>query len=972
MNLSRAARTLWAKTPGRETSGMADGQWLSLHQHLRDAADVGMALSERWVAPTIRRQMDSLTGGFADEVIGWLAGTHDLGKAQILFQAQISNAPDHAWMWEQVRTLGIVPALVMDSELERAHSVYSDLILRRGLQTVMPEADMPTLVSITAIAGCHHGQPSPMPDSQDSSAFGYQKAERWLDAHGSEWSSIWSELIDDITQRTGALPGLRELVGSGGIPVQLQLSLSGLVTMADWIASNQYLFPLSATGAHVDESSRAQKALEQLGLTRFWVPSGRIGSVAVRFGWPPDASLRASQSAAVEIAEQLPEGPALVMIEAETGEGKTEAGLLVAELLADRAGAGGVAFALPTMATSDAMFRRVRRWVESLSAEEGELHSLFLGHSRALLNQDYDDLLRSMRSIDEEADGPGGSVVAHQWLRGRRRGLLSEFVVSTVDQVLMMALATRYVTLRHLGLAGKVVVIDEAHAYDVYSSSYLGGALRWLGAHGAPVVILSATLAESQRAELTRAYEEGLTTFRTEAERGPSSSAHAATIPGAAPQLPRLTVVSSAGRRVHALPARSGHREVHLQLIDDGQEAVRRVLDSVRADGGVVGIVCNAVARAQEVYGWACGVVGETRVELLHSQFTAVDRAQREQDLVRSLGPEARRGQGRPHCQVVVGTQVLEQSLDIDLDLLITDLAPTDSLAQRAGRLHRHRRGDQDRPPELRIPRILVCGVDGTGPVPEPHPGSVAVYGTRTLLATMATLEPHWRGRPWCLRHDVGPAVELTYSPRPPVPADWAEVYAAAEAEEQGRHRDAEKRSRDFQLLPPARSRGRLRTALKKMGGMDVERDEVRAQAHVRDIQPTLEVLLVQQTSQGELRPLPWLRTDSGFGGDILLDAMQIPPDDVARVVAASALRLPGALVPPHEFDAALTELERRGMPGWQGHHLLKGQLVLTVDEDLFGSLNGRDFHYDPHVGLVTEPRPDAADTPVSERGAVS
>lgn len=200
-----------------------------------------------------------------------------------------------------------------------------------------------------------------------------------------------------------------------------------------------------------------------------------------------------------------------------------------------------------------------------------------------------------------------------------------------------------------------------------------------------------------------------------------------------------------------------------MNLVPDDLESLVNLVASLAEDGGVVGVVCNTVRRAQEAYGQLVEHFGEDVVELHHSQFTAWDRSEREHRLVAELGPAAHRGTGRPARRVLVGTQVLEQSLDIDLDLLVTDLAPADSLAQRAGRLHRHERPDADRPRAMREALVYMRGVDTSGGLPEFESGAVGIYGDRVLLATFAVMQPYLSGEPWCLTHELEFVVEETY-----------------------------------------------------------------------------------------------------------------------------------------------------------------------------------------------------------------
>src|SRR5690606_31927012 len=224
---------------------------------------------------------------------------------------------------------------------------------------------------------------------------------------------------------------------------------------------------------------------------------------------------------AVELARRM-SSPGLMLIEAPMGEGKTEAALAVAEVFAARSGAGGVFVALPTMATGNAMFPRMLQWLRRLpDVAGGGLQSVMLAHSKAALNEDFGELVRAGRRTvaGVEHDGRGdewrprsdrrassAELVAHQWLHGRKKAMLSSFVVGTVDQLLFMGLKSRHLALRHLALAGKVVVIDEAHAYDAYMNSYLDRVLSWLGAYRVPVVVLSATLPAARRRELAAAY----------------------------------------------------------------------------------------------------------------------------------------------------------------------------------------------------------------------------------------------------------------------------------------------------------------------------------------------------------------------------------------------------------------------------------------------------------------------------------
>lgn len=702
-------------------------------------------------------------------------------------------------------------------------------------------------------------------------------------------------------------------------------------------------------------------------MTRSWTASGTDAPpFRERFSWPEQTELRPVQSRTMEAVSDI-NGPTLVIIEEEMGQGKTEAALLAAEIIAGRTGAGGVAFALPTMATTDAMYSRLERWAGSLVRESDGDHSIFLGHSRSRLNPEFARLRRRTRGI--EADGGDSSIIAHQWFTGKK-GLLAEFTVTTVDQILMAALATRHVTLRHLGLAGKVVIIDEVHSYDVYTSSYLERTLTWLAAQRVPVIVLSATLASSIRRRLLDAYRNGLgKTYLPETTRATDNNALLAKIKARKAEkeieagdqqstehipYPRLTLADGQSIRQMPIDQRAGHRLLKVRTApEDLVEAIEAAGFS-ESDGGVVGVVCNTVQRAQDAFDALTQRYGRSDIELIHSQFTLADRAEREGALVESLGPDAHRGSGRPQHRIVVGTQILEQSLDIDFDVIVSDFAPTDALLQRAGRLHRHNRPLVDRPPALREPRLYLRGVEVTDDVPAFESGAMAIYGERVLLASLAVLTPFFSG-PLCLMHDLDALVEQTYSPGLEVPLAWREQYGAALEKEQSQAEHSRHKAEQFQTKAPSASHGSMNYALEAMVRSDAAHSDVSAAAHVRDIEPGLEVLLVWDRD-GYVSPLPWLTPRDE---EVLLGEFDVPPRAVSEALASSLIRLPRWLVPPgRSIDQAIEHLEKSGIAAWQADYRLRGQLLLRLDSRLEGQLLGRRFSYDSEVGLRRVERP--------------
>jgi len=262
--------------------------------------------------------------------------------------------------------------------------------------------------------------------------------------------------------------------------------LSALVIVADWIASSD-LFDAAELGAQPSQTTaeRGERAWRELDFPRPWEAAPSVTDAATlltsRFALPAGATPHATQTAFVDMALTI-ERPELMILESEMGSGKTEAALLAAEILASRFGLSGIFVGLPTQATADGMFSRILDWAERLELEVPA--SVFLARGRAMLNLEYAQKSREayFRSMGDEhragREASDSTVIAHRWFADPRRGPLSNFVVGTVDQALFAGLRSRYVMLRHLALASKVVVIDEVHAYDVYMRQYLDETLE--------------------------------------------------------------------------------------------------------------------------------------------------------------------------------------------------------------------------------------------------------------------------------------------------------------------------------------------------------------------------------------------------------------------------------------------------------------------------------------------------------------
>lgn len=965
-----AVRTVWAK------HDRATQKWLPLWRHLADSAAVAGLLWDHWLPRNVKELLaEPLPGGEADarRLYVWLAGTHDIGKATPAFACQVPELADvMAAAGLGMRTRGQFG----DDRRMAPHGPAGQALLQEWLQDRHGWTRRAS-AQFAVVVGGHHGVPPDHLQIHDLDA--HPELLRTPGPAEAVWRRVQDELLDacaDTFEVADRLDHWREVK----LPQPVQALLTAAVIVSDWIASNPDLFPYFPEERPRGDTERVAAAWRGLRLPAPWSPAEPAGSAtelfAARFALPPGAVVRPVQEQALAVARGM-ERPGMLIIEAPMGEGKTEAALAVAEVFAARSGAGGLYVALPTMATGNAMFPRLLAWLDRLpstasgTAREAapEPRSVLLAHAKAALQEDYAELMRDSRhtvaAVDAYGDdesparsakaAPAG-LVAHQWLRGRKKGLLASFAVGTIDQLLMAGLKSRHLALRHLVMAGKVVVIDEAHAYDTYMNTYLDRVLSWLGAYGVPVVVLSATLPAGRRRELAEAYT------GTSAEL----LAHCA-------DYPLLTAVAPGTDPVTASPAASGRRtDVVLECLADDPSALADRLAVELGDGGCALVVRNTVDRVTDTAAVLRARFGAEHVTVAHARFIDIDRAGKDAALLARFGPPD--GQGRsplrpPTAHIVVASQVAEQSLDVDFDLLVTDLCPVDLLLQRMGRLHRHPRGERQdaRPPRLRQPRCLVTGVDwSTEPAPTPVKGSRTVYGPYALLRSLAVLAPHIGmpgapGRPVRLPEDISPLVQRAYGDGEPCPARWEPTAGPARALHQ-EARDRQRKRAEVFRLDEVRRAGRALIGWIDAGVGDAD-DSSAGRAQVRDGRESLEVLVVMRRADGTLATLPWL--DGGRGG-LELPTDAVPSPRAARAAAASGLRLPYHFSFPGSLHEALSELEELYVPAWQEKesHWLAGELILALDEDRRARLAGWHLAYDPDEGLLVtreEPSPGAA-----------
>ncbi|KAA8816148.1 hypothetical protein CSQ85_12040 [Bifidobacterium rousetti] len=754
--LPKMALSVWAKSNMRDPT---DPSHLQVWQHLEDTGAIAGYVWDLFLPRHVRDLIAADCGSVYDArvLFVFLASVHDVGKCSPAFQCMVPELAD------RTRMSGLQVPRDLKDDTKGRRLFRHEMVGGRALRDWLAGRGLPTGPGSfahgmeTVIAG-HHG--SVYSNEKAKSLDGW-RATRYVG--DGMWKTARKALIDHMAKITG-FDAIIDVLGNRPLPRRTLVLLTSAVVVADWMASNSYLFPLSLTESdefRFDPEKRAERAWPRLALPSPWMPAEPVadpGDLFRRRFSLPGATIRPVQTETVRAAESMT-SPGLLIVEAAMGEGKTEAALMTAEILAYRFGCGGVFYGLPTMATANAMFDRVREWVESMPANGRPETSMYLSHSRNLFDDAF-AALPSSGSTDEDA-GPEEidrmEATIADWLCGRRRGMLSDFVVGTIDQLLMAGLQSRYVALRHLAIAGKVVVLDEIHATTAYMNVYLETVLSWLGEYRVPVVMLSATLPPARRAALVAAYNAGLTGVRVD-DAVPMFAGY-----------PLLTVCDTAGVR-SITPASSGRtRGIDMTLVDDTDETLVRIVRKALDSGGCVVVIRDTVTRARHAYRLLRDKL-ETPVTLCHSRFMAADRAENDRMLLERFGadstPETR-------CGVVVATQVVEQSLDVDFDVMVSDIAPVDLLLQRAGRLQRH---DRTRPVGIGGPRLYVTGVGSCDPDTAPTfaKNLERVYPRAHLMRTLAAmgLRPEYT-RQVTIPDDLPGLVASVYGEQPICPPGW-------------------------------------------------------------------------------------------------------------------------------------------------------------------------------------------------------
>ena len=570
--------------------------------------------------------------------IAYLVSLHDIGKLEPLFQ---EKSPDRL---EQLKQCGMY-VYTFDGEKVR-HEQTSSKIMQRIWHD--QEQDRRATKTFSEILGAHHQGKCGKEGRLDFPA--------WQALQGELEEQMRKHFLRDETQ----IPVVEKAEVA-----KIQALLLGITILSDWIASSA-AFADAETWVSEDGAERRIEDTAKAFLKKSQLePISTAWASAFCGVWPniPQKGMRPLQTEVERIFQKNQERYQVILIEAPMGEGKTEAGLYAAVQMMKQWEKNGFYVALPTAATSNQMVVRMR----ALLQNNGIDSSVRLLHSMAWLSD-----AKEIGTAEDQDE-------IHRWLAPVRRGLLGQYAVGTIDQAMMAAATAKYGVLRLLGLSNKALVIDEIHSYDVYMMEIIVRLLEWCKALEIPVVMLSATLPPALKKKLLQAYTDELFSQ----------------------SYPAITAIPE-NRKPEVYPVVRSVKcqTVSVKLVPFLNNPVKIAELAVKqvAHGGCICVLMNTVRDAQKVY-QAIKDRFEGDLMLFHAQFPAKQRTDLENLCIKKFGKDK---SSRPKCAILVATQVVEQSLDVDFDGMITAVAPIDLLIQRMGRIFRHE--DTPRPKEISAP----------------------------------------------------------------------------------------------------------------------------------------------------------------------------------------------------------------------------------------------------------------------------
>ncbi|MBK9290291.1 MAG: CRISPR-associated helicase Cas3' [Bacteroidetes bacterium] len=721
-----AAKYLWGKTFDDNGKTIVKPLWTHF-------ADTGLVVLELWKNHISQDRKEQIAKIFnanienAGAIVALWTSLHDIGKATPSFQTKII---ERKIVLE--REFGL--SFVQFSEIPHGYASF------KIIKTWIDRRNLPTgTLEIAKIISIHHGK---IPNFVD--------IDEYYDTGDCMWEALQCELIDYFVYNWSTLFGINfeSIFPKINFNHNGFITLSGLTTLADWIASMADYFPKEENPSDFSKylilaASSAEKAVSESGFDIL----ASFSNKSFKELFP---GLIASELQELTGNLTITQEPSLTIIEAPAGEGKTEAALYLAYKQLLLRPNNGLYFALPTMATTNAMIERLLAFLKLAHnvKASGKFINFRLIHGKALLQPKQIELFNAWNKI-KNVDGTNpedGIVVTAAWLTSNKRSLMAPYGLGTVDQALTGVLKVKHFFLRLYGLSGKTVIIDEVHAYDVYMQHLIHRMLQWLKALNCNVILLSATLPSAFRNAFFRSWQSN-----DECDNKLSNN------------YPLVCHTSRKGIEIiEGFKTRKKTR-LELRYIDSDPNIIGTCAFEYAMQGAAVAVICNTVRRAQKIFKILVELnqQQDVHIVLFHASFIHKHKLEIEERV------KAFFGKGRQSLVKVllVATQVVEQSMDIDFDVMISDLAPVDLLLQRAGRIHRH--DNIERPKACETPILYWATKDGKdAELPElddigTRLNQFDVYDAFILFKTYHILKI---SNTWSLPDDYRELIEMVYN----------------------------------------------------------------------------------------------------------------------------------------------------------------------------------------------------------------
>ncbi len=692
---------------GKARKGADGYAWHPFSYHCLDVAAVAL---QWWVSSsTLRRSMMHETGASEEKTRGWVlffVALHDLGKLDLRFQAKVRKLAEENYSTD-LSSKEIQKEYYHGDEgyrwfLQENDAVFGSLKLskQRSLQNWF-----------AATAGHHGSIPT---DGSDNSIATYDDNDLLNICEQDKQARI--QWIEDLVELFLTPVG----ISIQDIPTkQPPVLLAGFCSICDWLGSNTDYFGYEG---HTDKKTNQEYLDSKLDKAKEILSDfGLLSRVKTKGGMEhlyPSYIPRNIQT----LVKQLAVEPSLVIMEANTGSGKTEAALAFATKLLAAGYAENITFALPSQATANAMLPRLEK-VAPLIFENS--NNIILAHGNSIFNEKFIELIEQAKKQINAQKNEEATSQCSEWLASsKKRAFLGQVAVTTVDQVMLSAITSlKHYFVRSFGVAKSILIIDEVHAYDAYMYGILEEVIKQQRKAGGSIILLSATLPSYQKQALCRAW-------------GHTQEVSTKTYP---------LIVQATADNITPYQLENGQdlqsKEVKIELwknkdIAIVDENLKRIVD-VAEKGAKVALICNLVDDAQ-TYFQRLKNLTKIEVDLFHSRFRFTDRLKKEKSVINNYG-EGSKSMGR----ILVGTQVIEQSLDIDFDWVITFICPIDLLFQRIGRLYRHEK-------EVRSLTEAVCTIVVPDSIDESNKKTVTnsfgkhqyIYQSiRTLYRTLLWLE---------------------------------------------------------------------------------------------------------------------------------------------------------------------------------------------------------------------------------------